>query len=285
MKKSQLTVVLVLLMVLVFFFGIDAQEKQVIEKTFKAVENVHIRVISGDCEVKKGKNGEIKVRVVYTYPADKFKPVLKLDGDTLLLKEDFSKGNKGDAKGEATWTVTVPEKTDIDAKLVSGDVKVTGLNGQIDAKSASGDVSVADFRGDLGAKVASGDIEVVDSRATFRLSCASGDIRAEKIQVTAASSFKTASGDISVTLAKTAEYDMDMAAVSGEVTLDYAGNKVKGLFTFSGQKDEIKSDIPFEEKEEKGSKYSPFVKKSFTVGASKPKIALKTVSGQLILKK
>jgi DUF4097 and DUF4098 domain-containing protein YvlB len=130
---------------------------------------------------------------------------------------------------------------------------------------------------------ASGKITVKNSRGAFKVKCASGNIEASSIVLTGASSFKTASGEISVGLAATSEYDLDLMGVSGDIVLDYNGNPIKGYFKFKGQKNNISSPIPFDDDD--SSKYSPFVKKYFKKGGSSPKITLKAVSGRLVLKK
>ena len=115
------------------------------------------------------------------------------------------------------------------------------------------------------------------------MNCASGGIDISGIVITGESEFKAVSGDIDVVLAKTCAYDLDLAAVSGDITLDYNGNSLKGYFKFSGPKRSIDAPYPFDDTDE--SRYSPFVKKSFKRGGSSPRISLKTVSGDLELKK
>lgn len=295
-----------LLMVVIFslvFLNLSAGEKKVVDKTFKAKGLVEITLVSGDCLVKKGKSGEIKVHVEYTFPAEKYKPVFKEEGDKLVLKEEFTKQKKGmnGVKGESSWTVTVPENTNINATAASGDLTLSELKSTVNSKVASGDVNIKDFNGTLNLKAASGDvklnnvggkinagaasgdIKMHDVKGALEVQAASGDIRVTGVVFTGAGSFKAASGDIKVTLAKSSNFDLELNAVSGDVTLDYNGNAVKGYFVFHGQKDDISSDIPFDNKEKSG--YSPFVKRYFKKGGDSPKVTLKTVSGDLRFKK
>lgn len=297
MKRFTILSILILSML---FVNLQAGEKQVVDKTFKAKETVSIKTVSGDCIVKKGSSGEIKVHLVYTYPKDKFKPIFEEEGDTLILKEEFSKG-KGNIRGKSSWTITVPEKTNIKFKAASGDFSAAGLKGKMQVKMASGDATLKRIKGDLSIELASGDVhinkltgdtkvsaasgdvEVKSAIGSFKIKCASGDITATGLVLTAESEIKSVSGTVTVELAESSQYDLDLHTVSGDILLDYNGNPVKGYFTFKGQKDNIDSDIPFDGKD--GSKYNPFTKAYFEKGGDSPKVSMKTVSGNIKFKK
>lgn len=302
MKRS---IILTILFLVVGLINLQAGvgEKTEVNKTFKAVGKVEIKAVSGDCIIKKGSSGEIKVHLVYTYPKDKFEPVFIEDGNTLILKEEFLKKDEHEhgINGKSTWTVTVPEKTDIEFKAASGDFSAAGLKGNIHAKAASGDVRVEDLNGNLdvelasgdvlvenmngnvNVKTASGDMKVSNSKGGFNLKCASGDIRAAGIVLTAESFFKSVSGDVSIEPGEALQFDMELESVSGDIVLNYNGKPVKGYFTFKGKKGDIESDIPFDNDDE--SKYSPFVKKYFKKGGDSPKISVSTVSGEIEFKR
>jgi len=299
MKKLQKVTILSVMIISLLFLNLNAGEEKVVDKSFKPCDTVSIKVVSGDCVVKKGKSSEIKVHLVYTYPDDKYTPILKVEGDTLILKEEFAK-NKS-IKGKSNWTVTVPEKTNIEAKTASGNFSASDLKSEVAVKVASGDIEIADFSGKLTAAAASGDVTVKDAAGNIKLNtasgdilvencqavleakCASGDINVSGIVIKGESAVRAVSGDIEMKLARTNDYDLDLSNVSGDIILDYSGNSIKGHFKFSGQKGNIKSIVPFDDKDESG--YSPFTKRYFTKGGDSPKVSLKTVSGNLILKK
>lgn len=299
MKRFQKATMLSVMILSLVFLNLHSGEEKVVDKTFKPCDNVKIKVVSGECIVKKGKNSEIKVHLVYTFSDQKYKPVFIVEGDTLVLKEEFTKSKQHN--GRSAWTVTVPEKTNIEAKTASGNISTSGLKSNIKARVASGDINIADCKGELIAdaasgeitvkeavgklrlNTASGDISVADSEGVLDVKCASGDIDISGIVIKGGSSFKAVSGDIEVKLAKTCEYDLDLNNVSGDIILDYNGNPITGSFKFSGQKGNIKSCVPFDSKDE--SRYGPFTKGYFTKGGDSPEITIKTVSGNLILKK
>jgi len=300
-QAGQITGLLLLVTSILFLSSYGYSEE--INNTFKAKDMVDITTVSGDCIIKKGSNDEIRVQVVYSFPVDKYKPVLIEEGDTLILKEKFNKTDNGDfdIDGSSTWTIYVPAKTKIDfssasgsleigsvansitAKMASGDVNMTECSGKIELKTASGDINVINSTGDLVIKSASGDININQIKGVLNFKTASGDIKAKGVELTGASEFHTASGDVNLTLAKTAAYDIDMAVVSGDISLDYNGHPVKGSFTFKGMKDNINSDVAFDDKEESG--HSPFISRSFQKDGATPKISLKAVSGSISFKK
>lgn len=292
---------LLMLMISLLFLNAQAGDKKEVAKTFKPKEMVEIKTVSGDCVIKKGSSSEIKVHVVYTYSDDEFEVVFEEEGNTLVMKEEFiKKERKWSHHGKSKWTVTLPQKTKVEFKSASGDLDVNGLMkglsvkvasgdvtakdilGNIRIKSASGDIDINDSSGEMTAAVASGDITLSDVKGTFNINAASGDIEANSIQFNEESSFKTVSGELLVKLSKSSTVDLNLTTVSGDVTLDYNGNPVKGYFEFKGKKGNISSDIPLQGKEKHS--YSPFVTRYFNKGDS-PRITLKAVSGDLIFKK
>jgi len=141
--------------------------------------------------------------------------------------------------------------------------------------------------GDIHMSTASGEIEVTDSKGIFELGCASGEITAKGITVEGESNFTTASGSVIVVLAEASEYDLSLSTASGDVTLDYNGNPVKGYFEFEARKrhGRIVSPYDFDDEEEFEHYGELVVRKSFSVGGKTPAISLTTASGRVELKK
>lgn len=319
MKTFIKTALLITLSVVILVGNAYAQERKEIHKIFKNKTAVRIRTASGDCIVQKGPSDEIRVDLVYSvYPEDAFEPEIDERGSTLEIRERWWNASRGRVK----WTLTVPEKTKIRFSTASGDLSVEGLKNSVDASTASGDVTLIDFTGELDISTASGDVElencsgeyelstasgeidanniqgkmemstasgdidVANSSGRFDLSCASGSIDASDIIVDDASSFSTASGRVHVSVGKTPEYDMELSAASGRVTLDYQGNPIKGHFEFVAREDrgEIRAPFQFDDVEEFYRHNQKYIKKSVTLGAAAPKLYLSTASGSAVLK-
>lgn len=283
MKQFKKATLLMVIIFSVFILNLYPAQKVEVNKTFKPAATVEIKTVSGDCIFKTGTDGEIKVSLVHTYSADAFEPIFKEEGNVLVLEEKFKEGKKCN-DGESTWTVTVPVKTNIEFKSVSGDFTAGGLKGDIHGAAVSGDVNLEGLAGKLSVEAVSGDIIVNKTEGELKLKAVSGDINISDAAIKGASAFKCVSGDIKVTLAKTAEYDMEFSTVSGDIILDYNGNPIKGYFKFRGQKGNISSPIPFEDEEESDS-HNPFVKKYFKKDGDSPRVSMETVSGEVTLKK
>jgi len=296
------------------------QEMKEINKTFDAKKNLRIETVSGDCILKASENGKITVNVKYAERIeDTFEADIQEKSNSIRVKERWYGRNSG---GRVEWTISVPAEAEIEFSTASGDLSVESINNEVDASTASGDVTVEDSGGELEVSTASGDITIRNSKgkfdfstasgdikssevdgeldfstasgdikirgsqARFELSCASGDIEASEVVIDDESEFSTASGDVDVSLEKSSEYDLDLSAASGDVTLDYAGNDVKGYFEFRAKKrsGSIRSPIDFDREEEYGRNGDEYVKKSFTRGGDSPRIYLSTASGRAMLK-
>jgi len=165
----------------------------------------------------------------------------------------------------------------------SGDIIGKNVTGEMKISVASGNVNIQSSKSNIDANSASGDIVLANIIGALKLNTASGNVEADQVEIASESSFNTASGDVKVKLAKSAEYDLTLSTASGNVGLDYNGNEMKGYFEFTAryEKGEIVSAVKFDKEEVveiEGKKYD---KKSFTKGSSSPKITLKTSSGTI----
>jgi len=317
MRNTAFKLSAVMILFLIFALSIYAQEK--VSKTFPAKKLVELSTTSGDCIIQKGPADKITVVVEYTVrPADAFTPEMEERSDRIKLSEDWS----GSSSGKVLWTVTVPPEAEIDVESASGDISVSGLSsdievstasgdvtlkmckGDIEASTASGDIDLENVEGDLEISVASGDIKATDLKGSFEfntasgdmevknakgefdLNCASGDIEVEKVELDAESEFSAASGDISVSLARSAEYDLELSAASGDVTLEYSGNSLKGRFEMIARHNgsRISAPVAFDSEETFERHGREYDKKIITRSGNKPLISLESASGKVTLK-
>ncbi|MBN2183705.1 MAG: DUF4097 family beta strand repeat protein [Candidatus Krumholzibacteriota bacterium] len=198
-----------------------------------------------------------------------------------------------DTKGDVSVSTASGEVTLIKAyggnkvSTASGEITIKESNAKSRLSTASGDIRVSKMEGDLKFSTASGDIEVSDCKGTFKLSCASGTIVVEKVSFTGASSFSTASGEVEVVLAESCKYDLELSTASGDVTLDYNGQEVRGYFEFEARKRRGRISCPFGfDNEEEFKKHGEtYLKKSFTRNGDDPQIFMTTASGHVTLKK
>jgi DUF4097 and DUF4098 domain-containing protein YvlB len=171
-------------------------------------------------------------------------------------------------------------------KSASGDTEVKDITGDIEIRSASGDIEAKRIDGEFVIKTSSGDIKIEDSRGSYNIESVSGEIDVEDITLENKSSFETVSGEISVRLSKSSDSDLSLESTSGDVVLDFNGNPIKGSFEFIVKKEggEIISPIKFEGVDEFYGNGRKYIRKYFQKGSSKPKITIKTNSGDAELK-
>ncbi len=319
--KTLNTLVLTLLHVFVLSASSRAQETKEVHKSFKDVKSIDIETISGDCIIKTGTRGEVLLDLVYkVVPENAFNPVIREDGDQLVLKEKWSGRN---SSGDVLWTLTVLPETEIEFSSASGNVTATGLSksikassasgkmtidrnegllelssasgnirienagGKMEVSSASGDITAMGVKGEINLKAASGTVRVKDAKGTLDLRSASGDVEAERLSIDRSSSFFSASGDVFVILSESPKYDMELGSASGDAVLELNGHAVNGYFEMVAMKKhgEIVCPFAFDKEEEYTENREIYLKKSFVKGSNEPKISVHTGSGKAILKK
>ena len=318
---SSLTKVIVVtgLLVVALCLNVFAGRKEVVEKTFDATESVRINTVSGDCIIKQGDGDKIHVHLVYNYsPRGSFEPEFEERSRVLRLSENHYESNNG----RSVWTITVPAETrvrfstasgdfeagdlkadisvetasgdilldnctgNLDVEVASGDITAEGCGGEFEFSTASGDVAIRNCTGEFELQTASGDIEVDDCEGEFDLGVASGDIDAVGVTLNNPSSFETASGDVEVALAVTAEHDLVISTASGSATLDYNGNPIEGQFELTARlrRGRITAPFDFDDEEEYERWGQDYVRKSFRRGSDSPLVAIETASGRATLK-
>ena len=274
---------LLVLAALVLAVAAEAGREE-ITKTFDKKERIRLKTISGDCVVEPSDSDKIEVTVISRYsPADAFDPVFKEQGGTLKLYEELD----GNTSGGATWILRVPEGTEVDFSTASGDMTITDMKGEFSANTASGDFEIENCHGEFNLSTASGDFEIENCHGEFTVSTASGNVKAYGIVLDEESSFSTASGSVRVKLAESAAYNLDVSSASGNATLNYRGNPIKGQFEFTVRRrgGKIVSPYDFDDEEEFYRGDDKYVRKSFTKDGDSPYITISTATGKATLKK
>lgn len=295
--------VLLLISLLIITGSVIARDK-VITKTFPVKGLVKVNTISGDLTIVQGNGDEILVEVVYNVrPRDAFEPNFKERKNSLRLSEDFHGYN---SSGSVLWTITVPKNTRIDFNTASGDLTIEDFSGEVTSSMASGDCEIINFKGELELSTASGDYDISESSGILMLSTASGDVRIEnckgeikastasgnvrtsEIVLEEESSFSSASGNVYVELGESPMFDLRLSSASGNSTLNFNGNPIKGFFEFEAKerRGRISSPIDFDDEEiyrRRGDR-DKYMRKTFTKGTDSPYISIKTASGRAVLK-
>ncbi len=248
-----------------------------------------------------GNNCHGKSEWTITVPSNVSIKFNSASGDLVLNKVD----NSVYANTASGDIVVKNVGSEIDITTASGDIVLENINGNSEITSASGDVIASsckdglsistasgnirtqDIHGNIEITTASGDLDISNAIGKFTLKAASGKVNAENIELTEESYFTSASGDVNVILAKSAEHSLKISSASGNSVLDYNGNEIKGYFEFSARVDkgDIISPIKFDKEEVIEKSGKDYDLKSFTAGSNSPKIIIKTASGNAQLKK
>ena len=319
MRLLNKAAIFILVLILGISFGFSQDVKQ-IKREFDNKKEVQIKSVSGDCIVENGNSDKILVVVEYDVtPESAFKPEFDERSNSIRLKERWT----GSSSGHVTWRLKVPKGTEIEFSSASGDLTISNVSGSVEASTASGDITVENSEGEIDISSASGDIEISEAKGELSVSTASGDVKAYnvngEIELSTASgdikvkksyggldlstasgdidakgvtlneegSFSAASGDIEVSLAKTAEYDIEVSTASGDAILDYSGNELRGYFELTARKDkgDISAPVSFDREEEFEKHGRTYERKSFSTKGNSPKIIISTSSGKAALKK
>lgn len=146
------------------------------------------------------------------------------------------------------FTVTVPASAGVDAKSVSGNVKITGVQGVVRAESVSGGITTASTPKLEAAKSVSGDVDLTDATTDSDLNATSvsGSIRARGLRARTLD-LGTVSGD--VLLSNVACTRLGVRSVSGDV--EYSGTLAKsGRYDINSHSGTIRltlaTDVGFE---------------------------------------
>jgi len=164
--------------------------------------------------------------------------------------------------GGVDYTVSLPREANVVLRSVSGDIRVTSLNGELRAESVSGNVVASALRRIRQAKSISGDVEIADSEGdevaggtvsgdliarnlkirTVDLQSVSGSLRMTDVESDRAT-VRSVSGDIDFTGRFSRNGRYELQSHSGNVRVTPTGSQGFSVeaSTFSG---DVRSDYP-----------------------------------------
>ena len=233
---------------------------------------VSIGNISGDIVVTGGSGDEVSIEAVKRTRGDRSElgrvqiivdeRAGRVDVRTEHKQNRFDRNGRSD-RTSVDYTLTIPSGATLDAKSISGTVKVSKVQGAVRAESISGNVVTAGTPRLELAKTISGDVDLTDADADASLtaSSVSGNVRASGLRARSLE-VGTISGDVALNnvtcdrvgvksisgnveysgaLARGGRYDVN--SHSGTVRLTLSGSTGFELTanTFSGS---IRSELP-----------------------------------------
>lgn len=190
-------------------------------KSLPSGDRVRVSNISGDITVTPSTNGQVSVVGIKRGDRDAYDDVHAVaeersdgveicvvygDGNRCDEDNDYHRSRHRGEDARIDFQVAVPANLMVSASSVSGNVKLTGTQGDIRASSVSGDVHLDHLHAtSLHATTVSGDID-----AQMDALGGSGDLE-----------FETVSGDVGLEMPQALDADLRMSTVSGSIDSDY----------------------------------------------------------------
>ena len=259
-------------------------------ETYDGRDLVKIEIDIGGLVLTSNSSDAIAVECEFDLSGNaSYSPSVTVKDNYLKIEGEVEGPRSNRFRAKVNWTITVPHSTKVEFAASSGSVIIERFKGEFVGHTGSGGIEIGNSSGQFDFKTASGNISVDDSKGVFELTSASGAVNVDDVILDDETRFSTKSGDISVRLAETPDFDLSISTTSGSATLDYAGNKVRGYFEMSCLRDRENIVCPFDFEDERyvrmggpGTSYK--VIKSFTVESDIPFIEISTFPGPDILK-
>ena len=247
-------------------------------------------------------SGQIEIKLQYAAKADE-KFELKEKENAINLKEivlNYDSHRPAQTYFEDwIWTITVPQGTYIKCDGSSTDFEITGFDGSINAHYASTKFNIANVKGNIELSMAQLDARIDNSEGSFKLSSAGGSIKADDLTITGNSSFRSGTGSINISLARSPSADLYVGSNFNKAQISFNDHPVSGYFELIARAGKGSIICPYKfDREETFSddierygaasdfgKKGDYYRKSFIRGDSKPKITIKTVTGTAQLTK
>ena len=263
--------------------------------------SITLRNISGDIRISSWDRSEVEMVAVKTGDADNFDRVVSIIArpSNLDIRTQYP-DNISNVNLSVQYDLKVPRNVVLDnIETISGNIEITGIDGEVTAKTVSGDVRVSRISRKISLNNVSGDIHVSDITGSSAINTVSGDIRINRVGSSVrANSF---SGDINI---ESSAYEINLTAsvfsgsirfngrlnpdglykinsFSGDVTLNLPADS-NFVIDATTSKGSIKSDFDIKgnrETQKKGERLKG------VVGSDGPPVILSTSSGSIQIRK
>jgi DUF4097 and DUF4098 domain-containing protein YvlB len=203
--------------------------------------------------------------------------------------------------GEVRIEVMIPIGSRVAATAGSGDIRITGTNGEVEAQTASGDIEVTDaaeratittmtgtvhvarIRGRVRVNGTSSDLDASDITGDLDIHTVSGEVRLARITANIVRA-ETTSGDITYEGTMNASGSYDFQAHSGDIRIDVPANvqATLQLQTYNGS---ITSRFPMTLQPGENMQSRKGKKMNFTIGSGGARVTVETFSGDITIER
>ena len=152
-------------------------------------------------------------------------------------KESWFNWSFGHSTMNASYTLHVPKKFDVDLRTSGGDIAAVDVSGDLKAHTSGGKLEFANLEGAISASTSGGSIEVENCRAPVQIKTSGGDISV--VNATGVLQAKTSGGGIAV---RNLSGDADLETSGGDLILE----RIKGKLVGRTSGGSIRTSIPGE---------------------------------------
>ncbi|PIE89439.1 MAG: hypothetical protein CR997_11395 [Acidobacteria bacterium] len=210
---------------------------ETIEREFqiKGHPSLILSNISGDITIEQGKTHTIAIEA--DNPNPEVEILFEQKGDRVTVETKYPKNNTGIRKG-VEFRVQVPNYCDLKINSVSGDVKLSHVEGRIYLNTVSGDLDMEETGGHLKLNSVSGDIMIKGlDNCDLEANSVSGDLVLTKARLeSGVYEFNTTSGDIEIWHGQGASYRISGQAISGSMSNETNGDIVIKKAKYGGKR-------------------------------------------------
>jgi DUF4097 and DUF4098 domain-containing protein YvlB len=204
-----------------------------IEIRTHSADNVDIKVVRELPKISLGKSQDIftKHSVEISEASDGVR--IKAEMPRKLLSGWFNPANRLSVH----YTITVPERYDLDVSTAGGNVSVGAIEGQAKCRTSGGDIKLGAIRGGVNARTSGGNVTLAGATGDSNLHTSGGDI--DVSTVTGNVTARTSGGTIEITrvsgtvIADTSGGDIHVKEAIGPVTAHTSGGTVTAQLTES----------------------------------------------------
>src|SRR5262245_10991285 len=277
---------------------------------------VSVENIAGEITVTGGSGDEVSIDAVKRTRRDRselgtVRIIVDERGGRVDVRTEHDRFGRNNNDGVSVdYTVTVPTGVAVDVKSISGNVKVSNVQGAVRAESVSGNVTTAGTPRLELSKSVSGDVVLTDAGADADLtaSSVSGNVRANGLKVRAIDAgsvsgdvvllnvtcdrlgIKSVSGNLeySGTLARNGRYDFNTHSGTARLTISGSTGFELTANTFSGS---IRSELPLtiggdRDRDRDGGRRGPGNRSiRATFGDGSAALTIRTFSGDIVIAK
>lgn len=160
-----------------------ASDTEETSDTYGNADVLELDIARGHVDIMTHDEDEIQIDREVTHIFDSFEPDSVTEGETLRLSSDTCDNNWGYVGifCSASYTILVPQDTEITGHVRHGDITISGIEAAIDVESRHGNIDISDVTGNLDLASHHGSLELTGIIGNIDIDTRHGDVDATDI--------------------------------------------------------------------------------------------------------